>query len=76
MAGVKITNQFADGTCHIVRGRVGRIWPHPDEDGRFSTCLLRDREERRRFLISVSEKYFPSATMPTIWIDCPKRFLK
>ncbi len=44
--GVKITDHFADGGCHIVRGHVGGIWMGPDDERCFRSCLLRDWEER------------------------------
>ena len=51
MAGSRSWITFANGGGHIDRGDVGGIWPHANDQRCVRSWLLRDREERGRFLI-------------------------
>jgi hypothetical protein len=53
------------------------VAPGPHDQRRPGVPSLRDREERRGFRIFTErELYFPSAMMPTIWIDSHRAVLK
>ena len=56
--GVKIADHFADGGCHVVRGRVGESGRVRTRSDVFVVASLRDREERRGFRIFTERKVF------------------